>query len=119
FGGLVRCCGDVAKAVDTDLQAIGRESSSAAGLSIEIDERPKAPRFSADDRDHQGKPERARANEGPRCPANPEPDRQRILHRPRVHALPGHPGSLRPGPMHMSVSRILSRRSSFSAKRES
>src|SRR5438270_2975978 len=64
FGGLVRSCCDVAKAVDTDLQAIGRESSSAASLPIAIEEPPKAPRFAADDRDYQGKAGRARANVG-------------------------------------------------------
>jgi hypothetical protein len=53
-GGFLRGLCDVPERMDAHLQAIGRMSVSLTGFSIQIDQRAEAPRFAADDRDHQG-----------------------------------------------------------------
>jgi len=52
-GGCLRRLCNVPQRMDADLQAIGRMSLALSGFSIEIDQRPEAPRFATDDRDHQ------------------------------------------------------------------
>ena len=56
-------------------------------------------RLAADDRDHQRQAEEARRGRTTRRPADADPDRQRVLHRPRVDALAGErrPVLARPG----------------------
>ena len=49
----------IAERMDADLQTIERMSVSLTGFAIQIDQRPEAPRFAADDRDHQGQSEGA------------------------------------------------------------
>ena len=50
-GFLRRRC-DIAQGVYAHSQLIGRVSEPLAGFAVEIDKRPEAPRFAADDRDH-------------------------------------------------------------------
>src|SRR3954470_23695992 len=74
-------------------------------LAVEIDERPEAPRFASDDRNHQRQPEYPRALERCRCASDPDPYGKRILDRPRIDALPGksRTESVSPLPRHMLV----------------
>src|SRR5258708_24445597 len=50
--GLLRGRCDVAESVYADFQSIGRVSESLAGFTVEINERPEAPWFTADDCNH-------------------------------------------------------------------
>ena len=59
-GRLLGCLGDIAERVNADFQSIRREARLLTGFAVEIDERPEPPRFTADDRHHQRKPERDR-----------------------------------------------------------
>ena len=78
---------DVAERVHADLQALGSETGAAAALAIEIDERTKARRLPADDRDHQRKSERTRARERFGRSADAAPNRQLRLQRARIDGL--------------------------------
>ena len=49
--GLLRRRCDIAQGVYADSQSIGRVSEPLASFSVEINERPEAPRFTADDCD--------------------------------------------------------------------
>src|SRR6185369_14021717 len=60
---------------------------AVAGFPIEIDKRTEAPRFSTDDCNHQWKSEGAGARKRCGRAANTNPNRQRILHGPRIDAL--------------------------------
>ena len=60
-------------------------------------------RFAADDRDHQWQAEFAGAHERRLRTADAEPDRQRILDRPRIHALSGQRRTKLAGPLHVFV----------------
>src|SRR6266567_3267968 len=86
-GRLLRGGCDIAERMHANLQLLGRVSCLPAGLAVEIDERTEAPRFTADDGDHQRKSELARPHERFRGAADPEPYREGVLHRPRVDAL--------------------------------
>ena len=101
--GLLRRLRDVAEAVHADLQSVGQEPGTPRRLLVEIHERTEAPRLSTDDRDHEWQPEHARAGERLWRPADADPDRQRILQRPRVHALPGERWPVLSGPAHVLV----------------
>ena len=85
---LERRC-DVAERMHADLQLIGRVSSPSSGLTVEVHQRPKPARISTDDRDHQRQPQRARTRERARRSTDPQPDWQRVLHRPRINTLAG------------------------------
>src|SRR3954471_21028384 len=83
----------------TDGKALGRMSGLLTGFSVQVDERTKEARLTADDRNHQRKSERAGASEGCWSSANAEPDRQRILKRPWIDTLSSQRWSVlaRPG----------------------
>src|SRR6185295_635949 len=87
-GGFLRGLRDVPERMDPDLQSIRRVSVLVTRFSIQIDQGPEAPRFAADDRDHQWQSESPGTGEGLRSSADPQPDRQRILYRPGIDALP-------------------------------
>jgi len=78
-------------------------SEPLTSLPVEIDERPEAPRFTADDCDHQGKTKRAGAGERFWSPANTQPYRQRILHGSRVDALACQGSPMFAGPVDVLV----------------
>src|SRR5687768_13110373 len=61
-------------------------SRAPAGVAVQFDERGKALRLAADDRQREGKPECPGANDRLRRPPNRDPDRQGVLHWPRVDA---------------------------------
>src|SRR5438132_4560280 len=84
-----RCRGDVSEGVHTDLELLRCMTGLSSSLAVKIDQRAKAPRFAADDRNHQRQPEHARANERFWSPANPKPDGQRILEWTAVDTLAG------------------------------
>src|SRR6185503_164623 len=102
-GGFLRGLCDVPERMDADLQPIGRMSVSLTGFSIQIDQGPEAPRFAADDRDHQRQAEGAGAGEGLRGSAYSQPDRQRSLHGPGIDALPGQRRTVPAGLVHVLV----------------
>src|SRR5262245_39727940 len=62
-------------------------TGAPARLAIEVDERTEAMRLATDDRDHERQSEQARAHERCRGAAHAHPDRERVLERPREHAL--------------------------------
>ena len=74
--------------MDADFQLLGRVPVSLTRFTIEIDERTEAVRPATNDRDHQRKSERAGTRERLWSSADSEPDRKRILERPRIHSLP-------------------------------
>ena len=78
FGGV----GNVADGVDADLQLFAGMAGALASFVVEIDERAKAVRLAADDRNHERKSERAGAGKRLGRSADAEPDGQRILQRP-------------------------------------
>ena len=101
-------------------ELLGRMACPTACLAVQVDERPEAAWLATDDRHHERQSEHARSNEGLRGAADAEPDRQRRLHRARVHTLSGQPADYLPDHRTCSgLSRMCSSRSSFSAKRES
>ena len=78
-------------------------AGAATGLAVEVDQRAEARRLAADDRDHERQPERAGADEGLRCSADADPDRERVLQRPGEDALAGErwPVLSGPGDLHL------------------
>src|ERR1019366_400322 len=76
-------------------------AGAAAGFAVKVDQWTKTMRLPTDDGHHEGKPEHAGASERGRGAALPDPDRKRILQRPRIDALPGQRGSMPAGPMHV------------------
>ena len=78
-------------------------SSLHPRLPVQIDQGPKAARFAAYDRGHQRKSKRARTNEGLWRPAHPHPDREGVLHRPRVDSLSGQSRPESAGPVDVLV----------------
>src|SRR5216684_3069217 len=79
-------------------QSLGRMPGTSSRLAIKIHQRPKPPRVTADDRDHQRQPEHTRTRERVWGASDPQPDWQWILHRSRIHTLPaqGRPELTRP-----------------------
>src|SRR6476620_9884736 len=73
--------------MNTNLQPLAGMSGAVAGFPIEIDKRTEAPRFSTDDCNHQWKSKGAGARKRCGRAANTNPNRYRILHRSRIHAL--------------------------------
>src|SRR5207302_7394513 len=84
---LQRRC-DVADGVNADFELVGRISRPPAGLTVQVHERTEATRISTDDRNHQRQSECTGSREGARRSPNAQPDRQWVLQRPWVHALP-------------------------------
>src|SRR5881409_2962708 len=76
-------------------------STALGGFPIQVDERTEAMRLTADDRDHQRKPERPGADERFRRAADAQPDREWVLHRPRVDTLAAQGRAVLAGPVHM------------------
>ena len=74
-------------AVDADGERVGRDAGAAAGLAVKLGERGKARRLAADDRDRQRQPEHAGARDRLRRAAGGDPNRERLLQRPRIDAL--------------------------------
>jgi hypothetical protein len=70
-----------------------------AGAAVEVDQRGELARLAADDRHHQRQSQQPCAHERLRRAADADPDRQRVLDRARVDALPdqGRPVPTRPG----------------------
>ena len=62
-GGFLRRLGHETRRMHADDQSLWRVPRTPARLAVEIDERPEAPRFAADDRHHQGQSERTGAGE--------------------------------------------------------
>src|SRR6266446_722572 len=75
--------------MDADLKLIRRMTGAATGFTVTIDQRPKAMRFAANDRDHQWQPEHPGANERARCASDAEPNRERVLQRAGINSLTG------------------------------
>src|SRR5258708_5227474 len=65
----------------------GGVAGSASGFAVQVDQRPKSFGLSADDRNHQWKPERAGANERFWSTSDADPNGQRILHRTGIDRL--------------------------------
>src|SRR6266566_1417849 len=78
-------------------------SGALGGFPIEVDERTEAMRLTTNDRDHQREAERPGSNERFRRSADTQPDRERILHGPRVDALTGQRRAVSARPVHMLV----------------
>src|SRR5208282_1436454 len=103
FNRLLRCFGDVTQGVNADLELVGRMPCAPAKFPIDVNERTEPPRLAADDGDHQRQSEHSGAGERLRCPADSEPDWQRILHRSRINALPGEWCPMFAGPVNEFV----------------
>src|SRR5580692_518151 len=101
FRGFVRVSSEKAHGMKTYCKSLGRMSSAAPSLAIEVYEWTEAPRFTADYGHHKRKSEHACANEGFGCSADTDPDRQRILQRARVDCLAGKRGAVFTGPVHL------------------
>ena len=101
-GGGSDAVADVAEDVQPDLEVSRRVAGLRAGPAVEVDERREPARFAADDRDHQRQAEQAGPHERFRRAPDADPDRQRVLRRARVDALPGQGGAVpaRPGDVH-------------------
>src|SRR5260370_16471148 len=69
-------------------QLLGRMPGASSRLAIQIHQRPKPPRVTADNRDHQRQPEHTRTRERVWGAADPQPNWQRGLHWSRIHTLP-------------------------------
>src|SRR2546430_1966272 len=97
--GLLARLRPVAGRMQAHLQAMRGVSGSLSRLAVEIDQRPEAARLAADDGDHQGKSEGTGTGERLGRPPDAHPDRQRVLHRPRVDPLSGQGGPESAGPV--------------------
>src|SRR5437870_4428876 len=88
----------VPERVHADAHLLGRMPGPPTRLAVQIHQRPKPARVTADDRDHQRQPEHARARERVWSAADPQPDWQWILHRSRIDTLTaqGRPELTRP-----------------------
>src|SRR6266404_5132492 len=75
--------------MDANLEPIWRMAGTQTRLAVTVDQWPKSVRLTTDNGDHKGKPEHAGANKRARRPSDTQPNRQRILQRPRVNALSG------------------------------
>src|SRR5207245_5723477 len=84
-------------------ELILRVSSPQSRLAVSVDQWSKAVRFAADDRNHERQSEHASANKRTRRASDPEPNRQRILERPRVNSLPGQCRAVLARPVDMRV----------------
>src|SRR5207248_10392373 len=89
--------------MNAHLELVGRMAGAQTGPAVAVDQRPKTVRLAADDRDHQRQPESAGANERAGRAADTEPNRQRILERPRVYSLPGKRGAMPAWPVDMRI----------------
>ncbi|CDN44391.1 hypothetical protein BN871_EU_00060 [Paenibacillus sp. P22] len=87
IGGSLRRIADEAVRVRGDPQLREIMAGLGGGAAIEINQRGESFRHAADDRENDGQAEHACANGGFRVAPGSDPDRQRLLHRPRVHAL--------------------------------
>ena len=83
------------------MRASGACPACGAGPAVEIDQRGELARFAADDGHHQRQPEQTRPDERLGCAADPDPDRQRVLRRPRVDALAGERRPMPARPRHV------------------
>src|SRR5438105_1221023 len=72
-------------------------------FAVKIDQRPKAARLAADDRDHQWQTQLASADKRGRRPAYPDPDRQQVLKGPRKDALAGQRRAEFAGPLYIRL----------------
>jgi hypothetical protein len=84
FGGV----GEEAMTVDADQELVGGDAGAATGLAIELRQWRKARGLAADDRNRQRQAERAGAGDRLRRAAGRDPDRQGLLQRARIDALP-------------------------------
>src|SRR2546421_12937775 len=74
--------------MDADLEFIWRVSRPQSCLAVAVYQWTKTVRLSADNGDHQWKPQHAGANKGTRRASDTKPNRQRVLQRARVNSLP-------------------------------
>ena len=88
-GCCLRALGDEPEHVQAHLQRLGRVPGLRARPAVEVDQRRELAGLAADDRHHQRQAEQAGADEGLRRAADADPDRQRVLQRAGVDALPG------------------------------
>jgi len=70
------------------------------GATVQLRERDETLGLPADDRERERKPEPACPNRRFGAPADGDPDRQRLLHRPRVDVEPGDRRAVLAGPGH-------------------
>ena len=89
--------------MDANLELIRRVSRAQTRFAITVDQWSKTVRLAADDRDHQGQPERAGANQGAGRAADTKPNRQRVLQRARVNSLPGKRRAVLARPVNVCV----------------
>src|SRR5919198_902233 len=75
-------------------------STMSSGLPMQFGDRREPLGDAADDRERHGKPERACPDRRLRIAADGDPQRERVLHRPRVHALAGERSAMRTAPLH-------------------
>src|ERR1700736_1877642 len=75
--------------MNANLELIWRVSRAQPSFTVAIDQWPKAVRFSADDRNHYSEPEHAGPTTRARRASDTEPNRQRVLQRPRINSLSG------------------------------
>ena len=71
----------------TNLQLIRQEPSAATRFAVELHQRTEAARIPTNNCHHQRQSKQAGTRERLRGATNSEPDRQRILHGPRIDAL--------------------------------
>src|SRR6266403_6400233 len=89
--------------MDANLELIWRMAGAQASLPVTVDQWPKSVRLAPDNGDHKGEPEHAGANKRTRRASDTEPNRQRILQRPRVNSLPGECRAVLARPVNMRV----------------
>jgi hypothetical protein len=87
--------------MDAHAEGVRRMARTPAGLPVEVDERAKAARLNANDRNHQRNSKRAGPGKGARSTSNADPDGQRILHRAGIDTLSGKCGPVFSGPMNV------------------
>src|SRR5436190_9689978 len=102
--------------MDAHLELIWRVPCAQPGLAVAVDQWPKTVRLATDNGDHKGQPEHAGANKRARCASDTEPNRQRVLQRPRVNSLPGECRAVFAGPVNVRVLADLQKQIKFLGK---
>jgi len=85
------------------LRLIWRVSRAQTRFAVAVDQWPKTVRLAADDRDQLTQSENASANKGAGRASDTEPNRERILQRPRVNSLSGECRAVFARPLNVRV----------------